>query len=192
MDIEQVTKKIIDEANEQAAQIKAACDDKLADYNRQTAEQIEKYHVHSKELAEKAAKEEMMRILATARMKSRSAILSKKREILARLDVMAAEKLAAISAEEFLKLTTKRLKELGLKGDEVIRPGKDEQLANEEWLEKINKALGTKLTFGEKANFSRGLSVVGGDVSVNMSFDMLIESAKSELEEKITSRLFTQ
>lgn len=192
MDIEQVTGKILAEANEEAAKIKAASDAKLADYNRQTAELVGKYDAQSREMADKAAGEEKMRILATARMKSRSAILSKKRDVLAKLDALAAQKLAAVSADDFLALTTARLKELSLKGDEVIMAGKDETLAGEEWLAAVNKALAAKLTLGEKAKFSRGILVVSGDVSVNMSFEMLIESAKTQLEEEITSRLFAQ
>ena len=193
MNVEQVVDKIIAEANEKAQQIKAENNDAIFAYQQQTDEMVAKYQEQSNELATKASKEERLRILATARMNSRSEILAKKQAILTELQSKVEAKMAEISQDEFCKLYSGLIEKNATKGDEVILAGTDESFVDAGFIDQINEKNGKKLSLSnEKAQFARGVSIASGSVSINLAFETLIDVAKVALEREITSRLFAE
>ncbi|ARN56120.1 V-type ATP synthase subunit E [Sedimentisphaera salicampi] len=193
MNTEQVVNKIISEAEKNAEEIKAENDKKIFAYNQKTDELVQHHEQHSDELAQKAGEEEKRRILATARMKSRTEILSKKQQIVSKLNDRVHDKMENLSKEQFQKLYAGLIKKNAVNGDEVIFPGSEEKLVDEDFVNSINKDAGLKLTLAEeKASFKRGVSLSSGQVSINLSFEVLVEMAQSELEGEIHSQLFTE
>ena len=173
-------KNILDRAREQEKQTKASADSEI------------------KKLEE----------AAQARFKRERPEIFKRRDIVARLDVeklhLASQRtlirdvfdgtlarLKALPKEEYLSFCERLLKEATETGDEELQVSKDEKFIDKTWLDNFNAKNKTKISLSaEGQDFSGGFVLGRGRVSINCSWEMLMQAAKERLETEVVKRLF--
>ncbi|HSV27116.1 MAG TPA: V-type ATP synthase subunit E [Sedimentisphaerales bacterium] len=193
MEAKEVIQKILSEAEAQATAIAAKArqqDDaavselntELAEFNRQTDE-----------LAMKAGEEKKARILAAARMAASREMLAEKRQLMDELFDAFRKRLDSIPDHEYRALMADLMKKAVLHGDEEVLVGRDEHRIDQGLVNEVNSSLGDKgrLKFSSKrANCDKGFVLARGDVRTNVSVAVLIEQARTEIENKLAARLF--
>jgi V/A-type H+-transporting ATPase subunit E len=107
MDAEQVIKKILSEANNEAAKIKAEANEKQAAEQSKLAEQLAEYKKQSDILAQNTAEEKKEHLLAAARMDIAKEYLAAKRKILDEVFEKAREQMQNLRDDEYIRLMTK-------------------------------------------------------------------------------------
>ena len=195
MDAEQVIKKILSEANNEAAKIKAEADEKQAAEQSKLAEQLGEYKKQSDILAKKAAEEKKEHLLAAARMDIAKEYLAAKRKILDEVFEKAREQMQNLRDDEYIRLMTKLMLDAVETGDEEVIVNKNEKRIDQKFIKHINRELGPGFKGNlrladEKQNLGAGFILRRGKIKTNVSLDVLLERARKELEIELAKELF--
>lgn len=195
MDAEQVIKKILSEANNEAAKIKAEADEKQAAEQSKLAEQLGEYKKQSDILAKKAAEEKKEHLLAAARMDIAKEYLAAKRKILDEVFEKAREQMQNLRDDEYIRLMTKLMLDAVETGDEEVIVNKNEKRIDQKFIKHINRELGPCFKGNlrladEKQNLGAGFILRRGKIKTNVSLDVLLERARKELEIELAKELF--
>ena len=193
MEAKEVIQKILSEAEAQAAAIaaKARQQDEAAaaDLNAELAE----FDKQTDELAAKAGEEKRARILAAARMAASREMLAEKRKLMDDLFDAFRNRLDSLPDHEYRALMADLMKKAVLHGDEEVLIGRHENRIDQGLVDKVNSSLGDKgrLKFSsERADCDKGFILARGNVRTNVSVAVLIEQARTEIENKLAARLF--
>ncbi|MHC4148555.1 MAG: V-type ATP synthase subunit E [Planctomycetota bacterium] len=195
MDAEQVIKKILSEANNEAAKIKAEADEKQAAEQTKLAQQLSEYKKQSGILAKKAAEEKKEHLLAAARMDIAKEYLAAKGKMLDEVFEKAREQMQNLRDDEYIQHMTKRMLDAVETGDEEIIVDKNEKRIDQEFIKNINRELGPGFKGNlrladEKQNLGAGFILRRGKIKTNLSLDVLLERARKELEIELAKELF--
>ncbi|MHC4365162.1 MAG: V-type ATP synthase subunit E [Planctomycetota bacterium] len=195
MDAEQVIKKILSEANNEAAKIKAEADEKQAAQQSKLAQQLSEYKKQSGILAKKAAEEKKEHLLAAARMDIAKEYLAAKGKMLDEVFEKAREQMQNLRDDEYIQHMTKRMLDAVETGDEEIIVDKNEKRIDQEFIKNINRELGPGFKGNlrladEKQNLGAGFILRRGKIKTNLSLDVLLERARKELEIELAKELF--
>ncbi|HDZ69471.1 MAG TPA: hypothetical protein ENH43_03535, partial [Phycisphaerales bacterium] len=120
MDAEQVTEKILSDARAEAEKIKNEANEKEAAEQAKLAEQLDEYRKQTELLAQKAAEEKKLHLLAAARMEIAKEYLGEKRKILDEVFANAQTRLQSLPDAEYRKLITKLMLEAVETDDEEV------------------------------------------------------------------------
>ncbi len=195
MNASEVINKIIADGEARAAEIAENGKKELASLNADYDSEIEKYNQESQRLAQKAADDARLRILATARMDAAKAILAAKHRALDAVFDKAKQNLLAMDDDEYKKFISAMIKSSIETGDEVLVIGQNEKRIDDAFIKQVNRELGTGfqgniLLSSEREDISGGFILKRGDISVNVSIEVLMEIAREELETQIAVKLF--
>lgn len=195
MDAEQVIKKILSEANNEAAKIKAEADEKQAAEQSKLAEQLSEYKKQSGILAKKAAEEKKEHLLAAARMDVAKEYLAAKGKMLDEVFEKAREQMQNLRDDKYIRLMTKLMLDAVETGDEEVLVDKNEKRIDQEFIKHINRELGPGFKGNlrladEKQNLGAGFILRRGKIKTNVSLDVLLEQARKELEIELAKELF--
>ena len=195
MDAEQVVSKILSEAQSQANTITGEAKDKCAVEQASLSEEMAAYNKGTETLAIEAGADKKSRMLAGARMDLSKQYLSAKSVLLDKVFEVAAEKVKALSDAKYTELMVGLMEQAVETGEESVIPGKDDSRVNQEVVKQVNRKLGPgfkgKLELSsEKADIDGGFILQRGNVKTNVSIEVLISSARSELEIEIAEEMF--
>jgi V/A-type H+-transporting ATPase subunit E len=195
MDAEQVIKKILSEANNEAAKIKTEADEKQAAEQSELAQQLSEYKKQSGILAKKAAEEKKEHLLAGARMDIAKEYLAAKRKILDGVFEKAREQMQSLHDDEYIRLMTKLMLDAVETGDEEVIVDKNEKRIDQKFIKHVNRELGPGFKGNlrladEKQNLGAGFILRRGKIKTNVSLDVLLEWARKELEIELAKKLF--
>lgn len=150
-----------------------------------------------------------MQDLQSSRLEKESAEILRRREIVAKLDVNRDDLLARRALiDEAFEVAKARMAGMGTDkarrfaevllvkavetGDESLILGKGEKALDATWLNDYNEKHGTRLKMAEdKAPIIGGFILRRGLVDVNCSWEMLIRTAREELEAETVKKLFS-
>lgn len=195
MNVSEVINKIIADGEAKVTEIAEKGKKELASLNAAYASELEKYNQESQRLAKKAADDARLRILATARMDASKAILLAKHTALESVFDKALQDLINMDDDEYKKFIQAMIKSSIETGDETLVIGINEKRIDDNFVKQINRELGTGfqgniLLSRERADISGGFILKRGDISVNVSLEVLMQIAREELETKIAVKLF--
>ncbi len=195
MDAEQVIKKILSEANNEATKIKAEANEKQAAEQSKLAEQLAEYKKQSDILAQKTAEEKKEHLLAAARMDIAKEYLAAKRKILDEVFEKAQEQMQNLRDDEYIRLMTKLMLDAVETGNEEVIVDKNEKQIDQKFIKHINRELGPGFKGNlrladEKQDLGAGFILRRGKIKTNVSLDVLLERARKELEIELAKELF--
>lgn len=177
--------QIVGQAKQQAAADKARLDASLTAYSEQTDA-----------MAAKAGEDKMSHVLAAARMEIAKTLLGEKRAILDDVFSEALEKLKALPDTEYRKLIVKLMFEAVETGEEEVILDRSESRIDAELINQVNQRLSQDdqrgaLTLSEKRlDIGGGFLLKRGKIMTNVSFGVLIERARKDLEIELSHELF--
>jgi len=197
MNAEQVIQKIIADAKAEAEKIVQQAEDAQAQEQSDLDRELEQYREQSAAIAEKAGQDEKSHILAAARMKTAKQLLSVKREVLDGVFEQAKQQLQKLSDDEYRKLMSRLMREAVETGDEEVLTDKNETRIDHEFVKNVNRELGPGYKGNlrlsdEKLDLGGGFVLRRGKIKTNISFDVLIDQARKELEIELAKELFSQ
>jgi len=195
MDAEQVVSKILSEAQSQAYKIIGEAKAKFEAEQAALSEELAAYNKETEILAAEAGADKKSRMLAGGRMDLSKQYLAAKSTLLNKVFETAAEKIKALSDEKYTELMAGLMEKAVETGDECVIAGKEDKRINQELVKQVNRKLGPgfkgKLELsGKKANIDGGFILQRGNVKTNVSIEVLISTARSELEMEIAEELF--
>ena len=196
MEAEQVIEKILSDAKAEAEKINADGREKLARRQEEFAKKLEEYRAQTQQLANEAAEEKRLRLLAGARLEIRKETLAIKRRLLEEAFTSAGQRLKEMGDDEYRGLMSRLMAKAVQTGDEEISVGRNESRIDAGLVEQVNQQLGSdkkgNLKLSEKKeNFEAGFMLKRGRIKVNVSLPVLLAQAKEALEIEIAKELFS-
>lgn len=182
--LENIVNKILDDAKEKADRIMEEATKINEDIMNS---KVREANESKKRIIEKAKADAAMmkeRIVSNAELKVRDEKLKAKQEVLDRVFKLSKEKLNVLNDNEYLKFIENSLKTLNLKGMEML-------IVPDKIREKVEaQGLGYRVSKDEVVE--SGFVIKDKDVTMNFSFDALVDYLREELESEIAEDLFKE
>ena len=195
MNPKQVIDKILAEANAEADQITSDAGAKLAEGQKGFDAEMARYKSHTQELAETAAADAKLRMLASARMSLKKANASVRAGLLNEVFSKTHDAVKALSDADYVKLMGDLMVKAAGAGSQEVIVGKDESRIDAAMIKEVNKRLRTEgkgelSLSSERAAIDGGFIVSNGDVRMNVSIDVLVSQVREKLELEVAEELF--
>ncbi len=195
MDAEQVTQKILADAQAEADKIAGQAGEKEQAERAEFDQQLAEYRKQTETLAEKAGEEKKAHILAAARMEVAKEYLAEKRKILEEVFCAAREQLLGLGDDEYCRIMTKLMLDAVETGDEEVIVDNNETRIDRSFIKHINRELGTGYQGNlrlaeERQNLGPGFILRRGKIKNNVSIEVLLSQARTELEIELAKGLF--
>ena len=195
MEAKQVVEKILADANAEAQKIKQQADKKEAGEQATLTGQLDEYTEQTEMLATKAGDDEESHILAGARMDMAKQFLAEKRQILDDVFEQARGQLRDLPDDQYRQFCTKLMLEAAETGDEEVVVDTNERRIDHELIKEINRQLGPGYKGNlrlskDRQDLGAGFILKRGKVKTNVSIDVLLDRARTELEIELAKELF--
>jgi len=180
--LENLTKKILDDASHKASNIIEEAETKSQELLNVN---INEANNDKDIMLDKAKRESILakeRIISNAELKARNDKLSAKQEVVDKVFNMAKDRFNNIGEEEFINFVKNNIKNLSLKGTEVL-------IVPERFLEKA-KLTGMRVSGEEFIN--SGFLLKDNDLIFNYSFEALVDFLRENLEIEVAQMLFKE
>jgi len=195
MAAENVIEKILADARAEAGKIKKQAQEREAAEQAKLEEQLSRFQEQTQTLAKKAAEDERAHILAAARMDIAKEYLAEKRKILQEVFEEARHRLQSLPEQEYNDLMVRLMTQAADTGDEEVIVSRDETRINQDLINRANQQLAAqgkghlKLS-NEKAGIQGGFILQRGKIKINVSYDVLLDRARQDLEIQLARELF--
>jgi V/A-type H+-transporting ATPase subunit E len=195
MEAEQVTQKILADANAEAEKIKKEADEKQAAEQAGFDGRLNEYNKQTEALAQKAAKDKKLHLLASARMDIAKEFLAEKRKILDELFERARQQLQSLPDDDYRSLCSKLMQAAVETGDEEVIVDKNETRIDQDFIKQINRELGPGYKGNlrlsdQRQNLGGGFILRRAKIKNNVSLEVLLTLARKELEIELAKDLF--
>jgi len=195
MEAQSVIDKILADAQAEAERITKEAEEKESLEQAKLTSQLQEYKRQTEILADRAGKDEKSHILAAARMEIAGELLAEKRKILDEVFELARRQLKSLPDDEYGKLITKLMLGAVETGDEEVILDKNENRIDQQFINMVNQQLcsskkGNLRLSEEEQDIEGGFILRRGRIKTNVSFDVLLDRARNELEIELAKELF--
>ena len=195
--IERISDRLVADAEAEIAALNAdtaaRCGEIRAEYQRRAQEE---YQSRMAEGA-KTAETRMQRLGSAAEMEATKSILAFKQEMVAKAFADAAEKLANLPQEQYVKFLASQAAAAAATGSEALIFNARDKAAVGELVAKAANALladkgvkGALTVSDETREISGGVIVRQGNIEVNCAVETLVQLRRSELASQVAEILF--
>ena len=196
MEAQSVIDKILADAQAEAERITGEAEEKESLEQAKLTSQLQEYKRQTEILADRAGKDEKSHILAAARMEIAGELLAEKRKILDEVFELARRQLKSLPDDEYGKLITKLMLGAVETGDEEVILDKNENRIDQQFINMVNQQLcsskkGNLRLSEEEQDIEGGFILRRGRIKTNVSFDVLLDRARKELEIELAKELFS-
>ncbi len=180
--LENLVKKILDDSKEKASVITEEANkvrDEILDHKTREANE------NKKRLLEKASRDAELakeRVISGAELRARNEKLMAKQEVIERVFNLAGESLKALDEERYMTFLTKTLEGLNLSGQETL-------VLTESMKSKVKD---TNLRLADDEFAVSGFLIKDKGITLNYTFDSLLEHYREELETQVAEELFKE
>lgn len=182
--LDNLTQKILADAKNKADIIIEESTRKKDEYfNSRVKEANEK----QAKIIEKATVEASMmkdRVISNAELRVRDEKLKAKQQLINKVFLKAEERLSSLNEEEYAKFLKSNIKNINLKGSELI-------IVPENMKKKV-KTLGLQAKVADDESVESGFVIKDNDIILNFTFKALINYYRDELEGEIAKELFKE
>lgn len=184
--------KIEADARAEAGEILAAAQAHVDAIKRETEEEIRRMADLQKARLEKETPEILRRREIVAKLDVNKEDLSARRGLIDEAFEAAKAKMAGMDGNAVRRFAEALLAQAVETKDEILVVGRGEKNLDAGWLKAYNEKSGSNLKISEeKAPIVGGFILRRGLVDVNCSWEMLIRTAREELEAETVKRLFS-
>ena len=195
--IEKISRRLVADAEAEIAALnadtQATCDEIRADFERRAQEE---YQSRLSEGA-KACEVRMQRLASAAEMEAKKSILAFKQEMVAKAFADAAERLANLPQEQYVKFLASQAASAAASGsEELVFNARDKAAVGAEVAKAANALLeqkgvkGALTVSGDTREISGGVIVRQGNIEVNCAVETLVQLRRSELASQVAEILF--
>jgi V/A-type H+-transporting ATPase subunit E len=195
MEAQQVIEKILAEANAEAEKLKKQAQEKEAAEQAKLDGQLSQFNEQTETLAQKAAEDEKSHVLAAARMDIAKQLLAEKGKILDEVFTQSSQQLQQLPDDQYRQLITKLMLQAVETGEEQVILDKDEARIDQQLIVQVNQQLsangkgGLKLS-DQKRDLGGGFILSRGKIKTNVSFKVILDQARKDLEIDLAKEVF--
>jgi len=182
-DAKKESEEILDKAKKQVEEIRKNTEDETRKLKKEYDRKLEK---------EKPEIFERRKIVA--RLDVQKMKLGARRKLIDQVFDKALERLQQMDASDYEKFIKSLLQQASEEGDGVVIPGREEKVLTADWLKKFNEENGTGIELSEEDPLQTrgGFIYRMGNIDINCSFGMLLDSLREDLEAGIVKSLFSE
>lgn len=186
-----VSKKILQDAEKEAAKIVAEAKEKAGSILEEAQKEANKIKEGAKKEAEEARKREEERILTIQRLEQNKKILELKRDVLDSVFEETRKELLNWKSQRYVDFMIKKLTHCLSSGDELVIPGKLHSTSFRKQLDKLKKERNLKFDIAsEDGDFDFGFVVKKERTEIRYTDRDIIEEMKEEMDVELARRLF--
>jgi V/A-type H+-transporting ATPase subunit E len=195
MEAQQVIEKILAEANAEAQKIKEQAKEKEAAEQTKLDEQLSQFNEQTETLAQKAAEDEKSHVLAAARMDIAKQFLAEKGKILEEVFAQSRRQLQQLPDDQYRQLIAKLMLQAVETGQEQVILDKNEARIDQQLIDQVNRQLSTngkgdlKLS-DQRRDLGGGFILSRGKIKTNVSFKVILDQARKDLEIGLAKEVF--
>jgi V/A-type H+-transporting ATPase subunit E len=195
MEAQQVIEKILAEANAEAQKIKGQAKEKEAAEQAKLDEQLSQFNEQTETLAQKAAEDEKSHVLAAARMDIAKQFLAEKGKILEEVFAQSRRQLQQLPDDQYRQLIAKLMLQAVETGGEQVILDKDEARIDQQLIDQVNQQLsaggkGNLKLSDQRRDLGGGFILSRGKIKTNVSFKVILDQARKDLEIDLAKEVF--
>ena len=196
MEAEQVIEKILSDARAEADKIAAEARERDDAEQSELDKKLEEYKEQTSELVTQKAADEKAHILAAARMEIAKALLAEKRAVLDEIFDQVRNQLGSLADDDYRALMTKLMLQAAETGEEEVLVDEGDKRIDQELIAEVNRGFtpagkGALKLSQEKLTIQGGFILRRGKVKTNVSFDVLLDQARKEMEIELAKEMFS-
>jgi V/A-type H+-transporting ATPase subunit E len=192
MALTDIKKRIEADAKKESEEILDKAKKRVEEIRKHTADETGKLKQEYERKLEKEKPEIFERRKIVARLDVQKMKLGARRKLIDQVFDKALEKLQQMDASEYEKFIKSLLQQASEEGEGIIVPGREEKVLTTDWLKKFNDENGTRIELSENRLKTRGGFIYRkGNIDINCSFKMLLDSLREDLEAGIVKSLFS-
>lgn len=188
MALKEITEHILKDAKTKAAEIRKEAEERASEILNEAAGRAEEEGKRILSNAQRRAAEEKKRLIAMAKLEARNMILSAKQNKIQAVFDRVLRSVVELPEKEYLEIFRSMLTKAATGGEEVIVNERDRKHITPEFLSQIDPSLGLS---PEARDISGGFVLKSGRIETNSSFEVLLSSARREIEPEVLKILFT-
>ncbi len=190
MGIEEIKKKIIEDAEKEKAKMLKEAREKasqIVEAGKRSAEKTTKEIISRMEME---AETEKSRILTMENLESRKKILEAKQKVIERAFSKALEEV--LDLEDYKQILGNLLCKVARGGEELILSPRDRKRLTGDFFSTINARLGEPLKISEETrDITGGFILKTGNIEINECFDAKLIILRDEMESQVAQILFS-
>ena len=195
MEANEVVQKILSQAEVEAEKILAEAQGESSEQERELASELSAYSQQTESLAQAAAADVKMRLLATARMDIQKQLLVTKAGLLDDVFAQARVQINSLPDDEYQQLISSLMEKAAETGDEEVVVGKNETRIDNSLVKHINRKLGTGFKgnlhlASDRADIDGGFILRRGKIQLNVSTNVLLSQVRESIEMELSKDLF--
>jgi len=195
MEAQQVIEKILAEANAEAEKIKEQAQEKEAVEQAKLDEQLSQFNEQTETLAKKAAADEKSHVLAAARMDIAKQLLAEKGKILDDVFKQSRRQLQQLPDDQYHQLITKLMLQAVETGQEQVILDINEARIDQQLIDQVNQELsangkGDLKLSDQRRDLGGGFILSRGKIKTNVSFEVILDQARKDLEIGLAKEVF--
>jgi len=192
MALDDIKKRIEADAKKESEEILDKAKKQVEEIRKNTADETRKLKEEYDRKLEKEKPEIFERRKIVARLDVQKMKLGARRKLIDQVFDKALERLQQMDTSEYEKFIKSLLQQASEEGEGVVVPGREEKVLTTDWLKKFNDENGTRIELSEDRLQTRGGFVYRkGNIDINCSFTMLLDSLREDLEAGIVKSLFS-
>jgi len=195
MEAQQVIEKILAEANAEAQKIKEQAKEKEAAEQAKLDEQLSQFNEQTETLAQKAAEDEKSHVLAAARMDIAKQLLAEKGKILEEVFRESRRQLQQLPDDQYRQLIAKLMLQAVETSQEQVILDKSEARIDQQLIDQVNQQLsangkGDLKLSDQRRDLGGGFILSRGKIKTNVSFKVILDQARKDLEIGLAKEVF--
>lgn len=192
MGIENITQKILNDANSAAAVLIKGAEASSLEIIEEANKQAEEILNNEEQKAKIDAEVLKNRMISTAELQRRKMILSTKQQGVKQGFSVALNKLKEMPEDKYINYLKEQIINIPNCSGTIILNEKDRQTIGEKLVKLVNENLYTQeVTLSENTiNSIGGFVLKNGNIEINNTFETLLNSIKDELTNDVASALF--
>ncbi|MBU7016493.1 MAG: hypothetical protein HXS44_03215 [Theionarchaea archaeon] len=189
MGIEDIKKKILQDAAQEKEEILAEARKKAKEIREEGERTAEKRKEAIILKANQEATDERHTVLTMERLEARKVLLTEKQKVIEKAFEKALEMLS--THPEYSEIMETLLLDVARGGEELILSPRDRESLGNGFLKKVNKNLSPTLTLSkETRKMAGGFILRTPEMEINESFEERIRALRDEIEAEVARRLF--
>lgn len=193
MSLAQITEKIQKDAHAEAERVLSEARKQEAEIKKEADAKVKELEDASQSRFDKERPEIFRRREIVARLDINKLHLGAQRRLINDVFEGALENLRKLDRNKYVAFCTGLLKNAAKTGNEVIEFSRDEKYLDKAWVDRFNSEHSMNITVSDKkGDYSGGFVLSDGRIDINCSWEMLIQSAREQMETKVVKRLFPQ
>jgi V/A-type H+-transporting ATPase subunit E len=199
MSLEKILDRIGKDAQNEADRIKNRASASVDETIKKAQEEAENLKAQGLEDAKNAAEQRKERIISTARLDFRKALLAEKQRAIDNAFQEAVDSLIRMNDNEYRKIIRSMILSNVQTGDEeIILSKRDKSRLGNNFVKDVNRQLaknggkGNLTLSKETYNMAGGFILRRGKIELNSTFGTLFKSSRDELESEVSKILFPE